>query len=122
MCNASMKVFLNRLLSIKLLLPYILFVSLAGERGDDFADISAITIRNVVKGILWVAIIQGLLAGAGFMVAGVQGIAVRLRKFVTVYGVMKTWTLIAWKFQKANSKSQINSNESNSKNQTLIDP
>jgi predicted PurR-regulated permease PerM len=54
-------------------LPYILFVSLAGERGDDFADISTRTIRNVVKGILGVAIIQGLLAGAGFMVAGVQG-------------------------------------------------
>jgi hypothetical protein len=47
-----MKVFLNRLLSIKLPLPYILFVSLAGEHGDDFADISTRTIRNVVKGIL----------------------------------------------------------------------
>ena len=50
-----------------------LFVRLAGERGRDFADISTITIRNVVKGILGVAIIQGLLAGAGFMVAGVPG-------------------------------------------------
>ena len=50
-----------------------LFVGLAGERGSDFADISTITIRNVVKGILGVAIIQGLLAGAGFMVAGVPG-------------------------------------------------
>ena len=53
-----------------------LFVSLAGERGSDFADISTITIRNVVKGILGVAIIQGLLAGAGFMVAGVPGAGV----------------------------------------------
>ena len=53
-----------------------LFVSLAGERGNDFADISTITIRNVVKGILGVAIIQGLLAGAGFMVAGVPGAGV----------------------------------------------
>lgn len=50
-----------------------LFVSLAGERGSDFADISTITIRNVVKGILGVAIIQGLLAGMGFVVAGVPG-------------------------------------------------
>ena len=50
-----------------------LCVSLAGERGSDFADISTITIRNVVKGILGVAIIQGLLAGMGFMVAGVPG-------------------------------------------------
>jgi predicted PurR-regulated permease PerM len=50
-----------------------LFVSLAGGRGDDFADISTITIRNVVKGILGVALIQGLLAGMGFMIAGVPG-------------------------------------------------
>jgi predicted PurR-regulated permease PerM len=50
-----------------------LFVSLAGERGSDFADISTITIRNVVKGILGVAIIQGFSAGMGFMVAGVPG-------------------------------------------------
>jgi predicted PurR-regulated permease PerM len=53
-----------------------LFVSLAGERGSDFADVSTTTIRNVVKGILGVAIIQGLLAGMGFMVAGVPGAGV----------------------------------------------
>ena len=53
-----------------------LFVRLAGERGSDFADISTVTIRNVVKGILGVAIIQGLLAGMGFMVAGVPGAGV----------------------------------------------
>jgi len=53
-----------------------LFVSLAGERGRDFADISTITIRNVVKGILGVAIIQGLLAGMGFVAAGVPGAGV----------------------------------------------
>ena len=50
-----------------------LFVSVDGERGSEFADISTITIRNVVKGILGVAIIQGLLAGMGFIVAGVPG-------------------------------------------------
>ena len=53
-----------------------LFVSLAGRRGDDFAHISTITIRNVVKGILGVALIQGLLAGMGFMIAGVPGAGV----------------------------------------------
>ena len=50
-----------------------LFVRLAGERGADFADISTQTVRNVVKGILGVAIIQALLAGTGFLVAGVPG-------------------------------------------------
>jgi predicted PurR-regulated permease PerM len=50
-----------------------LFVRLAGERGADFADVSQKTVHNVVKGILGVAIIQALLAGAGFLVAGVPG-------------------------------------------------
>ena len=50
-----------------------LFVRLAGERGADFADISKKTVRNVVKGILGVAIVQALLAGAGFLAAGVPG-------------------------------------------------
>jgi predicted PurR-regulated permease PerM len=50
-----------------------LFVRLAGERGTDFADISKKTVRNVVKGILGVAIIQSLLAGTGFLAAGVPG-------------------------------------------------
>lgn len=48
-----------------------IFVRLAGQKGADFADISKITIRNVVKGILGVAIAQTFLAGIGFVVAGV---------------------------------------------------
>jgi predicted PurR-regulated permease PerM len=48
-----------------------LFVRLAGERGANFADIANKTVHNVVKGILGVAVIQSLLAGAGFFVGGV---------------------------------------------------
>lgn len=50
-----------------------LFVRLVGERGDEFVDISEQTIRGVVKGILGVAVIQALLAGAGFWIAGIPG-------------------------------------------------
>jgi predicted PurR-regulated permease PerM len=53
-----------------------LFVRLAGNRGVEFADISTTTIRNVVKGILGVAIIQSLLAGVGFGLAGVPAAGV----------------------------------------------
>ena len=42
-----------------------------GERGDEFAEISNVTIKNVAKGILGVAIIQSTLAGIGFILAGV---------------------------------------------------
>jgi predicted PurR-regulated permease PerM len=48
-----------------------LFVRLAGKRGAEFADDAKVTVHNVVKGILGVAIIQTLLAGIGFVLAGV---------------------------------------------------
>jgi predicted PurR-regulated permease PerM len=48
-----------------------LFIRLAGRRGAEFADDAKVTVRNVVKGILGVAIIQALLAGVGFVVTGV---------------------------------------------------
>jgi len=47
------------------------FVRLAGKQGEIFADTTELTIRNVVKGVLGVAVIQALLAGIGFFVAGV---------------------------------------------------
>jgi predicted PurR-regulated permease PerM len=48
-----------------------LFVRLAGDRGADFAKISVKTVRSVVKGIIGVSILQSLLAGLGFAVAGI---------------------------------------------------
>lgn len=47
------------------------FVRLAGDRSHSYAELSTVTIRNVVKGILGVAATQSLLAGIGFFVAGV---------------------------------------------------
>lgn len=46
---------------------------LAGGRGDELADLAEATIRSVARGVLGVAVIQALLAGLGFMVAGVPG-------------------------------------------------
>jgi predicted PurR-regulated permease PerM len=44
---------------------------LAGERGVILASVAEHTIRSVASGILGVAVIQALLAGLGFLVAGV---------------------------------------------------
>jgi predicted PurR-regulated permease PerM len=44
---------------------------LADEKGADFADLAEATVRSVANGILGVALFQSLLAGLGFMVAGV---------------------------------------------------
>lgn len=48
-----------------------IFTKLAGEHGSDFAMVTVNTIRNVVKGILGVAIIQSAMAGIGFFMAGI---------------------------------------------------
>jgi predicted PurR-regulated permease PerM len=48
-----------------------IFIRLAGDQGSHLAKVSETTIRNVVKGILGVAIAQTLLAAIGFVVAGV---------------------------------------------------
>ena len=44
---------------------------LAGDRGDEFADIIKMTVGNVVKGVLGVAFLQAILVGIGFFLAGV---------------------------------------------------
>ena len=47
------------------------FRKLAGDRGDEFADITKKTVGNVVKGVLGVALIQTTIIGIGFLLAGV---------------------------------------------------
>jgi predicted PurR-regulated permease PerM len=48
-----------------------IFVKLVGKNSDHFTEITVVTIRNVVKGILGVAVIQATMAGVGFFIAGV---------------------------------------------------
>jgi len=47
------------------------FRKVAGDRGDEFADLTVATVGNVVKGIIGVALILGLLHGILFMIAGI---------------------------------------------------
>lgn len=48
-----------------------IFQKLIGSNGDNFAETIVRTIRNVVKGVLGVAVIQATMAGLGFFLAGV---------------------------------------------------
>jgi predicted PurR-regulated permease PerM len=48
-------------------------VRLMGDRGTEMVSNAEITIRNVARGILGVAFIQAVLAGIGFLVAGIPG-------------------------------------------------
>lgn len=44
---------------------------IAGAAGDSMTDSAALTVRNVAKGVLGVAVIQSILAGIGFVLAGI---------------------------------------------------
>jgi len=48
-----------------------LFVKLMGNMGAEMTGLAEITVRNVAKGILGVAFIQSMLAGVGFVLAGI---------------------------------------------------
>lgn len=47
------------------------FRKVAGEKGDEYADMTLKTVGNVVKGIIGVALILALLNGTLFMLAGI---------------------------------------------------
>jgi predicted PurR-regulated permease PerM len=48
-----------------------LFIKLLGNMGAEMTSLAEITVRNVAKGILGVAFIQSMLAGIGFVLAGI---------------------------------------------------
>ena len=48
-------------------------VRLAGEKGPGLVTLSEATVRSVARGILGVAVIQAILGGLGFLVAGIPG-------------------------------------------------
>ena len=48
-----------------------LFIRLAGNSGEPFMKLSETTIRNVVKGVLGVAVVQSAIAGVGLFAIGI---------------------------------------------------
>jgi predicted PurR-regulated permease PerM len=56
---------------------------IGGERGRHLLEVASKTVRGVVYGILGTALLQALMAGAGFLVAGVPGAA--LLAFLTFF-------------------------------------
>jgi len=48
-------------------------LQLAGDQGTDYIDVAAETVRSVARGILGVSLIQSILAGLGFLFAGIPG-------------------------------------------------
>ncbi len=61
---------------------------LAGDAGPPMIDMAIGTVRSVVKGVVLVAMIQGLLAAVGLVVAGVPGVGL-WTILVMIVGVMQ---------------------------------
>lgn len=55
-------------------IAYVFAERLGGEQGRELVTISIATIRSVVRGVLLVAMIQGLMAAVGLWFAGVGGV------------------------------------------------
>ncbi len=49
------------------------FIRIAGKHGEDFSEIAERTVLSVAKGVLGIAVIQALLAGLSFFIAGIPG-------------------------------------------------
>ena len=83
---------------------------LAGDTGPPMVDMAAGTVRSVVKGVVLVAVVQGLLAAIGLVVAGVPGAGL-WSLLVMILGVMQIPSLLvmvpaaAWVF--ANNDSTL---------------
>jgi predicted PurR-regulated permease PerM len=77
---------------------------IGGERGQHLLTVAGNTVRGVVYGILGTALVQGILIGIGFLVAGVPGAALwALLTFflsiVPVLGIALVWLPVAiWLF------------------------
>jgi predicted PurR-regulated permease PerM len=66
---------------------------LSPEHGLGYAEVAEQTVRSVALGILGVALLQGLLAGVGFLVAGVPGAGL-LTLVCIVLGVIQVGVVI----------------------------
>jgi len=82
---------------------------IGGERGKHLLTVAGNTVRGVVHGILGTALTQAVVAGIGFVIAGVPGVAVLVlltffASVVPVVGTALVWGPAAfWLFQQGST-------------------
>ncbi len=86
----------------------LIFRRYAADRGDEFVDLIGTTIRNLARGVLGVSILQSLLAGIGFILAGIPAagfftVMILLLGIVQVDAAIVTVPLIIWSWIKMNT-------------------
>jgi predicted PurR-regulated permease PerM len=82
---------------------------IGGERGEHLLTVAGKTVRGVVYGILGTALVQAVMAGIGFLIAGVPGVALLtlltfFASVVPVVGTTLTWVPAAiWLFHQGST-------------------
>jgi predicted PurR-regulated permease PerM len=85
-----------------------IFQRIAGKKGPEYVKLTTSTIRSVVKGVLGVAVIQALLAGAGFFLAnvphaGIWGLVALILSIIQVGPGLVIIPVIIYLFATGNS-------------------
>jgi predicted PurR-regulated permease PerM len=81
----------------------VIFRRLTSEHGDEYVELVGVTIRNLARGVIGVALLQSLLVGVGLIVAGVPAaglisLAVLVLAIVQVGSAIVILPLVVWSF------------------------
>jgi predicted PurR-regulated permease PerM len=81
----------------------VIFRRLTTEHGDEYVELVGITIRNLARGVIGVAILQSLLVGIGLIVAGVPAaglisLSVLILAIIQVGSAIVIVPLVVWSF------------------------
>jgi predicted PurR-regulated permease PerM len=85
---------------------------LVTKRGEEFVDLAGATIRNLARGVIGISLLQALLAGIGFIVAGVPAAGlfsflVLLLGIVQVGATIVVVPLIIWSWLTMNTTEAL---------------
>jgi len=85
---------------------------LLGEKGDEWANLSALTIRSVVTGVIGVAVIQALFAFVGLVLMGVPlsiiwALAIMFLTIIQLPALIIIGPIIAWVFAQGSGTPEV---------------
>lgn len=89
-----------------------IFQRIAAVRGSQFVDLIGATIRNLARGLIGVSLLQALLAGVGFMIAGVPAaglfsFAILVLGIIQLDAAIVTIPLMAWAWIKLSTAAAL---------------
>jgi len=81
----------------------VVFRRLTTEHGDEYVQLVGVTIRNLARGVIGVALLQSLLVGIGLIVAGVPAaglisLAVLILAIIQIGSAIVIIPLVVWSF------------------------